>query len=206
MKKRKGSMIFDIILGLAAALFIMSVITPTIINWRFIESFKAFIEKTDGIIKTALLDPYKGYASANNEYCAPDYINSFQDLTAYRLIKCASIENNLNYYYDSSATTNETDPTKSYIEDLEEWTDKDSDRDSGCRYYFGEGEDTSKYKVFFDCSSLRKPAIADSEILTYYRDKYPTYLYKYDIKAISIDDDTSSGSDDDGMILLEFNK
>jgi hypothetical protein len=211
MIKRLGSMIFDVILGLAAFLFIMALTMPTIIHWEFINEFKDFVVRTDSLVQKAVVDPYKGYASASSSYCAPDYINSFQNITAYRIIKCSQIENNVNFYYDSALPANETDPTKSYFKDMEKWTHKDSLKEAGCYYYFSSGTDNSQYSIYFDCSGLRKAGIADSEILTYFKKKYPVQLISYNLNALSIDPAYipiagEVASDDDGKILLIFQK
>jgi len=210
-RNRNGSMLFDVILGLAAFLFVMSLVIPNVIHWQFINDFKEFLVRVDSLIQKTVVDPYKGYASASNSYCSPDYISSFKDITAYRIIQCTQIQQNVNYEFDSSVAANEIDPTKSYIKDLEQWTNKDSTRDSGCRIYFSSGNDYSQYSVFFDCSSVRRAGIADSEILTYFRKKYPVLLVSYDLNALSIDknyvpENGETGTDDDGKILLIFQK
>jgi len=209
MIKRKGSLLFEIILGMASMLLIIAVSIPVIRNEQFQSDFKNFIRYSNTIIQENIFNTYKGYPSVNNEYCAPDYINSFQDITAYRVIKCTGLLTTINYHYDDSNTNNQKDPTKSFFYSLNEWISKDSTSNYGCKYYVGEGNTTNNFNIFYDCSGIRKPGIADSEILVYFKKHYPTKLIGYDINALSIDTNYvpqagDNPSDTDGKILLKF--
>jgi len=211
MKNRKGSLLFEILLGMAAMLLIISVSIPTIRNQQFQSDFKNFLKQSNNIIKENILDTFKGYPSVNNTYCAPDYINSYSNITAYRVVKCTGLSSTIDYYYDNSNIINETDSTKSFFYALNEWIYKDSTSNYGCKYYIGEGNTTSNFNVFYDCSQIRKPEIADSEILVYFKKHYPTKLIGYDINGLSIDSTyvpipSDNPSDIDGKILLKFQK
>jgi len=210
-KKRKASLLFDILMGIAAMILIISVTMPTIRNEQFLSDFKTFIKKNNEIIKETILDSYKGYPSVNNSFCAPDYINAFKDITAYRVLKCTNLDSTINYNYDSSNSSNEKDPTKSYLIFMNNWINQNSTSDTGCKTFIGEGNTTSNFNIYFDCSAIRKPAIADSELLVYFKKNYPTKLIGYNINALSIDPayvplPTDHPSDTDGKLLLEFQK
>ena len=211
MKKRKGTLLFEIILGLAAFLFMMSVTMPSIRYSMYERDVHTYIHKTDDIIKNTIMDTYQGYASANNSYCAPDYVNSFKDLTVYRLVKCSNLENTIPYYYNNSNVANEKDPTKSFLYNMNEWIKDTSKSKYGCKLFASQGNTTSQFNIFFDCSALKNPAGIDSEILVYYKKNYPTKLIEYNINALSIDPayvpkKGDNPSDTDGKILLKFQK
>lgn len=211
MKKYKGSLLFDVILGLAAVLFVVSLMMPTLRHEQYVKAVHEFIERVDLIIQKTILDPYKGYVSVNNAFCAPDYINSFKDITAYRVVKCANVENNLYYYYDNTDPLNENNATKSFVYDMNEWIHKDSLKNYGCTYYISQGVDTSHFNMFFDCSALREPGMIDSEMLVFFKKKYPVQLIGWDLNALSIDSSYvplpgETPSETDGKILLKFQK
>ena len=84
MKIYKGSLLFDVILGLAAVLFVVSLMIPTLRHEQYVKAVHEFIERVDLIVQKTILDPYKGYVSVNNTFCAPDYINSFKDITQWK--------------------------------------------------------------------------------------------------------------------------
>ena len=200
---KKGFTLIEIIISIIIAAVIGAYILSGKQKSDFTSSVSDFASNLVSMIESGVIDSTVGYANGSGGDCSSS--NDYTDISAGRVKDCVG----WNYSIGGTKNTTGTDSYFKGANFLRAYTNG-----QGCKVYFDEdGSDPQIFYMFVDCSALdydggssRYKKYVENRVDFVLRSKLPTIYQDTDRKASSIDDTSSSGSEDDGKIKIKFKK
>ena len=196
MIKKRAFTLIEIIIALIISAIIGVYIFKQRSYTNFKESVEEFGKQVVKIISVGVMNNTVGYANGSGGPCS-DNKDYFDDITASRVLECVG-------------WTNKFDNHTDYFDGVKLLGAYSSDG-KGCKLYFDStGSNTTKFKLFVDCSNITFGN--DKKYKKYVENRLEYILKSSNEVADSIADvnhtatslSADGGSDDDGKVLFDF--
>ena len=197
MIKKRAFTLIEIIIALIISAIIGVYIFKQRSYTNFKESVEEFGKQVVKIISVGVMNNTVGYANGSGDPCS-DNKDYFDDITASRVLECVGWTSKFNKHTD-------------YFDGVKLLGAYSTDG-KGCKLYFDStGSNTTKFKLFVDCSNIdfghnkryKKYVENRLEYILKSNNEVADSIAEVKHNAKSLDDE-DSGSNDDGKILFKF--
>lgn len=193
---KKGISLLEILISIAVIAFLTQKAFYYKKEKDFLSEIDNMIVQIGSIVSIGVYDTFKGYTTAGGGDCSTAY--DVINISAKRIKLCSKIP----YTMIDNTTGDDTDSAKSYFSFLDAY----SRTATGCSVYIEDFDDTTT-RFLINCSGLdikyysmleqKVPKQISKQLSLIYKTNYP--------KAIDFTN-TTSGTETDGIFILEFQK